>query len=112
MPHGNTDSTKATAQNAVTDEQQPNDAARGQNASVNPEARSYTAPDYRDASMAAPAAGEMGDYADLDAPSGGMAQGRSNTNREAHAQNQGQGPRTIEANRETSRGGSSDQSTS
>lgn len=111
MPHGNTDSTKATAQNAVTDEEQPNDAGRAQSAAAHPEARSYTASDYRDASMAAPAAGEMGDYADLEEPSGGMAQGRTHANREAHARDQGQGPKTVRANREMSRGGASDQGT-
>ena len=108
MPHGNTDSTKATAQNAVTDEEQPNDPGGGQNAAAQPEAKSYVAADYRDASMAAPAAGEMGDYADLDEPSGGMAQGRTHTNREAHAQDQGQGAKTVAANRDANGEGPSD----
>ena len=111
MPHGNTDSTKATAQNAVTDEEQPNDPGAGQDAAARPEARSYTAPDVRDASLSAPAAGEVGDYADLDEPSGGMAQGRTNSNREAHAQDQGQGPKTQAANRAQSGSGSPDQGT-
>ncbi len=109
MAHGNTDSTKATAQNAVTDEEQPNDPGRAQKAADHPEARAYTAPDFRDASLSAPAAGEVGDFADLDEPSGGMAQGRTNTNREAHAQDQGQGPKTQAANRAMSGSGSSDQ---
>ena len=76
MPHGNTSTTKATAQNAATPEQQPNDDARGQHVTVHPEPSTYAASDVRDSTLAAPAAGEMGDYADLEAPSGGMAQGR------------------------------------
>ncbi len=109
MPHGNTDSTKATAQNAVTDEEQPNDPGRGQRADAQPEPRSYAASDVRDASLAAPAAGEMGDYADLDDPSGGMAQGRTNNDRERHAHTPEQGPKTQAANRDMAAHGSPDQ---
>ena len=53
----------------------------------------------------------MGDYADLDEPSGGMAQGRTNTNREAHAHRPEQGPKTTAANKAMSGNGSSDQGT-
>lgn len=109
MPHGNTDSTKATAQNAATEPETPNDGR--EDASARAEPRSYTAADVRDSTLAAPAAGEVGDYADLDEPSGGMAQGRTHTNRETHAQDQGQGPKTRAANREMSGSGSPDQGT-
>src|SRR5579875_1688387 len=111
MPHGNTDSEKATAQNAVTEPTEPNDRALGQNVRLKPEARAYTAGDFREASLAAPAAGEIGDYADLDTPSGGMAQGGTNTNRDAHAHQQTQGPKTQKANRQMARSGSPDQGT-
>ena len=110
MPHGNVDSEKATAQNAVTDpESGPSDQARGEQASAHGEAKTYAAPDFRDASMAAPAAGEVGDYADLDEPSGGMSQGRTNTNREAHAHRPEQGPKTTAANKAMAAKGSPDQ---
>ena len=108
MSHGQVDSTKATAQNATTEPAAPNDKALGENVRLRPEAKTYVAPDFRDASMAGPAAGEVGDYADLDTPSGGMAQGRSNTNRELHAHTDHQGPKTTQANREASRSGGSD----
>ena len=49
--------------------------------------------------MAGPAAGELGDYADLDDPSGGMAQGGDRLNRDAHAHLESQGPKTLAANR-------------
>ena len=111
MPHGQTDSTKATAQNATTESAEPNDKALGENVRLRPEAKAYVAGDFREASLAAPAAGEVGDYADLDTPSGGMAQGRSNTNREAHAHTEHQGPKTVKANREMSRSGSPDRGT-
>ena len=102
MPHQNTTSPTATAQNAATDPQQPNDRAVDQNAAVHPEPRSYVAADYRDASVAAPAAGgEMGDYMDegdpLDAE--GAQQGSTNANRPVRTEAQsGQGPKTTAAN--------------
>lgn len=111
MPHQNTDSTKATAQNAATEPQPPSDQAQGAEATAHPEPRSYAAHDVRDSTVAGPAAGELGDYADLDEPSGGMAQGRTHNNREAHADHQHQGPKTQEANRRMSGSGSSDQGT-
>ena len=111
MPHGNVDSEKATAQSAATEPQPPNDPGGEQSAAAHPEPRTYVAEDFRDASLAAPAAGEVGDYADLDEPSGGMAQGRTNTNREAHAHSREQGPKTQAANREQAGGGSPDQGT-
>ena len=110
MPHGNTDSEKATAQNAVTESTAPNDAGREAHASIRPEARSYAAAKLGDATLAAPAAGEVGDYAELeddDALGGGGQQGRTHNDRELHAHQQTQGPKTTAANR-AARSGSSD----
>lgn len=111
MPHGNVDSEKATAQNAATPPEEPNDQARGEHVTARPEPASYAAADVRDATVAGPAAGELGDYADLDDPSGGMPQGGDRTNRNAHAHLKTQGPKTVEANRRMSQGGSPDQGT-
>ena len=111
MPHGNVDSEKATAQNAATPAEAPNDPARDEHASIRPEPSSYAAADVRDSTVAGPAAGELGDYADLDEPSGGMAQGQTHTNREAHAHQRSQGPKTLAANRKLAGSGSPDQGT-
>lgn len=85
MPHQNTPSMKAAAQNAATDPAAPNDQARGQNRAVDPEPRSYAAQDARDATVAPPAAGETADYMDEGDPSFGAHQGMNNTNRDLHA---------------------------
>ena len=116
MPHGNVESEDATAQNAATppqapNDKAPNDQARSEHATVRPDPSSYAAPDVRDATLAAPAAGEVGDYADLSDPSGGMAQGGDRTNRDAHAHQDEQGPKTREANRRMAASGSPDQGT-
>lgn len=107
MPHQNTTSSKATAQNAATDPQPPNDRAVDQNDAVRPEARSYAASDYRDASLAAPAAGEMGGYADEGEALGdeGLQQGGTNADRPVRTEARGgQGPKTVRANRDIVRG--------
>jgi hypothetical protein len=119
MPHGHTDSTKATAQNAATEEVAPNDQARDEHAATRAEPRSYTAAHVGDATLAAPAAGEVGDYAELDDPDledggalgGGAQQGRTHNDREGHARDHGQGGKTVAANRALSRSGSPDQGT-
>lgn len=111
MPHGHTDSTKATAQNAATEPEAPNDQAQGEQASEHRQPSSYAAPDVRDSTVAGPAAGELGDYADLEEPSGGMAQGRTHSNREAHARDPEQGPKTRAANKAMASSGSPDQGT-
>lgn len=113
MPHGNVDSEKATAQNAATEPETsgPDDQGRSENASARPEPASYAASDFRDATLAAPAAGEVADYADLDEPSGGMAQGRNHREWEAHAHDPSQGPKTQAANKATAGNGSPDQGT-
>ena len=111
MPHGHTDSTKATAQNAATEETAPNDAGREQHASTRAEPRSYAAEKLGDASLAAPAAGEVGDYAELeddDALGGGAQQGRTHNDRELHAHGDAQGPKTTAANRRIAQTGSAD----
>ena len=107
MPHQNTTSSKATAQNAATDPQAPNDKGVEQNDAVRPEARSYAAPDYRAASLAAPAAGEMGDYADDGDALGddGLQQGGTNANRPVRTEaRSGHGPKTVRANKDMVRG--------
>lgn len=110
MAHGNTGSTKATAQNASTEPQSPGDQPREGEAG-RAEPSTYAAADVRDSTLAAPAAGEIGDYADLDEPSGGMAQGRTHNDRELHAHDRHQGPKTQDANRRMAGSGSSDQGT-
>lgn len=83
MPHQHTDSSRATAQNAATEPQPPNDQAREQSRSARPEPRSYAARDVADSTLAAPAAGEIGDYADEGEATGhdGQQQGSNHTNR-------------------------------
>lgn len=107
MPHQNVTASKATAQNAATDPRAPNDKGVEENDAVRPEARSYAAPDYRDASLAAPAAGEMGDYADEGEALGddGLQQGGVHANRPVRTEaRSGQGPKTVKANRDIVRG--------
>ena len=111
MRHGHTDSTQATAQNAATEPEAPNDQARDQHVTAHADPSSYAATDVRDSTVAGPAAGELGDYADLDEPSGGMAQGRTHGNREAHARDPEQGPKTRAANKAMAGSGSPDQGT-
>jgi hypothetical protein len=108
VPHQNTTSSKATAQNAATDPgSPPNDQAREQQRSVHPEPRSYVAPDVRDATLAPPAAGEVAEYMDEgDALSAeGLQVGRNHTTRPIRTEaERGQGPKTRAANRKAVRG--------
>jgi hypothetical protein len=101
MPHQNTNSTKATAQNAaVGSEQNVDKPPSGRTAD---EPRSYAAPDVAEASVAPPAAGEIPDYMDEGEPSFGAHQGVNHTNRELHAKNpkaDQQGARTRAANKD------------
>ncbi len=102
MPHQNTHSSTATAQNAAVPSSEPNDQAREQNAAVRPEPSSYVAPDYQDATLAAPAAGEMPDYMDEGDAIGepDVQQGGTNTMRPYRTEKvQQQGARTREANK-------------
>ncbi|HTI66193.1 MAG TPA: hypothetical protein VL460_01460 [Caulobacteraceae bacterium] len=88
------------APNAATGRQTPNDQARGQQRTVRPEPRSYAAPDVADSTLAGPAAGEVGDYADEGAPSGGMQQGGDRTRIPEKNAARPQGRKTREANLE------------
>jgi hypothetical protein len=104
MPHQHTDSSRATAQNAATEPQAPNDMGREQNRVVRPEPRSYAARDVADATVAAPAAGELGDYADEGEATGydGQQQGANHTNRPHRTEAQrSQGRLTREQNKRT-----------
>jgi hypothetical protein len=97
VPHQNPESAKATEQNAATGAQAPHDRPTAQDR--RPEPRSYAAPDVADATLAPPAAGEMGDYADEGEATGmaGQQQGQTNTRRGDTAW--GQGEKTRRANR-------------
>ena len=111
MPHQNPDSSKATAQNAATDSAAPNDQAREEHAGLRSEPRSYTAPDVADASLAPPAAGEIGDYADEGEALGdaGRQQGRNHAARPERTEAaQGQGRKTLEGNRQRARSGTAE----
>jgi hypothetical protein len=102
MPHANTQSSKATAQNSATDPAAPSDQAREQNRSAKPEPRSYAAADLKDASLAPPAAGEVANYMAEGEALGaeGLQEGRNHTARPVRAEAQrGQDPRTRAANR-------------
>lgn len=107
MPHQNTDSSKATAQNSVTPSA-PNDQAREQNRAVHAEPRSYVAADVADATLAPPAAGEVADYMDegeaLDMEGSQQGSNHSNRPRVTEAK-RGQGKITRAANREIARSG-------
>lgn len=114
MPHQNTQSPDATAQNSATEQTKANDRAAEQSRSAHPEPRSYAAPDVADSTLAAPAAGEMADYAD-DGDALAMddlQQGGSHSRRPVRTEaNNGQGPKTLRANRKMVKSGSPDQGT-
>ncbi|RZJ91373.1 MAG: hypothetical protein EON88_17495 [Brevundimonas sp.] len=110
MPHQNTDSSKAAAQNGAT-EYVPNDQAREEQRTVRAEPQSYAAQDEADATLAPPAAGELSEYMDegeaLDLAGGQQSANHANRPRETDAQS-GQGPITRAANREIARSGRTD----
>ena len=111
MPHQNTSSSNAAAQNAATDPAEPNDQAREESRSVRPEPRSYAAESFEDASLAPPAAGEVAEYMDegdpLDAP--GAQSGRNHTNRPGRTEAaRTQGPKTRAGNRRIVKTGRAD----
>jgi hypothetical protein len=102
MPHQNTDSTKAAAQNAATGYDQTNQQAEGQRADERPEPRAYAAPNVEDSTLAPPASGEVSDYMDEGDPSFGAQQGANHTNWELHGHKlraDQQGPKTRAANK-------------
>ncbi|AYG94950.1 hypothetical protein D8I30_06960 [Brevundimonas naejangsanensis] len=100
MPHQNTSSSKATAQNAATDPTGPRDIPTEED--LKPEPRAYAAPDVGDSTLAPPAAGEVADYMDEGDPLEGEAvqQGANHANRPGRTEvEHGQGPKTRAANR-------------
>ena len=114
MPHQNTQSPRATAQNSATGQTPGDDRAAEQNRAVHPEPRSYAAPDVADSTLAAPAAGEMADYADEGDALGAddMQQGGNHTRRPTRTEaSTGQGPKTLRAKRKMVKSGSPDQGT-
>jgi hypothetical protein len=111
MPHQNTHSSNATAQNAATDPIQPSDQARGQNAADRAEPRSYASGDVRDSSLAGPAAGEVADYMDEGDALGAddVQQGSNHLNRPERTEKlYGQGRKTREGNLNRLKTGSAD----
>lgn len=108
MPHQNVSSSDATAQNAATDHAQPNDPGREVSAAVREEPKSYAASDVKDVSLAPPAAGEIADAMDEgdDLDGAAVQQGRAHANRPVKTEAQaGQGPKTVEGNRQSLRDG-------
>lgn len=109
MPHQNSQSEKATTQNAAPEPQAPRapQGAPGPETgqSLRPEPQSYVAPDARDATLAPPASGEVGDYADegdpIDERYDEVQMGGTRTNpvKTANAIAP-QGPKTVQANKE------------
>lgn len=99
MSHQKLRAPGSTGQNTVTDRQLPNDQAREQSRTVHPEPRSYAARDLADSTLAPPAAGEYGDYADEGDPSFGMQQGADRTRMPEKDAAMPQGYRTQRGNR-------------
>ncbi len=105
MPHQNTSSSTATAQNAATDPAAPRDQPTDQDRKEEP--RTYTASEVADSSLAPPAAGEVSDYMDEgDALEGeAVHQGANHTNRPDRTEAvDSQGPKTRAANRDIVQG--------
>lgn len=105
MAHQTPNSTKATAQNAATEPQAPRvqGAHEPESAhSARPEPATYVAPDARDATLAPPASGEVGDYADegdpFDERFGEVQMGGDRRNAPVK-DNAQQGRKTVEGNR-------------
>lgn len=105
MPHQNTSSSRAAAQNAATDPVSPRDKPSHQDRK--PEPTSYVSRNVDGSSLALPAAGEIADYMDEgDALDGEpVQQGTTNANRPARTEAMdGQGPKTRAANKDIVRG--------
>ena len=96
MPHQNTSSSDATAQNAATDPVQASDQPAPDGL------RSYRV-DNTASSLSPPAAGEVADDMDEGDALGAddVQQGSTHANRPARTENRsGQGPKTLQANRD------------
>lgn len=102
MPHQNTSSSTATAQNAASDPVIPSDREVRDTA----EPKTYAAPDASNASVAPPAAGETTDFmAEGDAlDDAAVQQGSERADRPNAKAESGQGPKTLAANRERLKG--------
>jgi hypothetical protein len=112
MPHQNTQSPRAAAQNGVTGATPAADRPEGEVRAAEP--RSYAAPDLADATLAAPAAGEMATFGDDidDMDASAMQTGGNHTRRPVATEaKRGQGPKTLRANRRMVKSGSPDQGT-
>jgi hypothetical protein len=109
MPHQTPHAPNAAAQNAATERQAPQDGAHADRRGDEP--RAYAAASYEDATLAAPAAGEVGTFADEGDPSGGAQQGQDRRNRPETADHTPQGAKTRAANRRMAASGSPDQGT-
>ena len=106
MAHQNPQAGKAAAQNAATGPVAPRVPGAHPEASpgpAGPEPHSYAAPDARDATLAPPAAGEVGEYADegdpIDPQIGEIQMGGDRNNIPNKDQALPQGRKTVEANR-------------
>lgn len=97
MRNRNTENENARSGRAVTDAQPPSDHAHSRGRG---EPKSYAAADWRDASLASPAAGEVTDYFDEGEPSGGVQQGRTQTNAASRDVRRPQGGLTRKRNRQ------------
>jgi hypothetical protein len=107
MPHQNPQSPKATAQNAATEPQAPlvQGAGPERREPTRPEPQSYVASDSREATVAPPASGELGDYADegdaFDERFGEVQMGGNRTNPVKTPNDASlQGRKTFQANKE------------
>jgi hypothetical protein len=106
MAHQNPLADKAAAKNAATGPvapRVPGAHPETQFDPVGPEPHSYAAPDARDATLAPPASGEVGDYADegdaIEPPLGEVQMGGNRNNISSKDQAFPQGRKTMEANR-------------
>jgi hypothetical protein len=94
---------KPAAQNAATDPTAPQTAGSNAPRSDRPEPKSYTAPDARDATLAGPASGEVGEYADegdpIDPRYAEVQTGGDRNNIASKDIASPQGRKTVEANR-------------
>ena len=111
MPHQNVHSSKATAQNAVTDPVGPGDQTQAGGEPLRPEARSYAAREVSESSLAPPAAGEVADYMDEGDALGAddVQLGSNHRNRPERTEKlDQQGPKTRAGNRNRVRTGVAD----
>ncbi|MDP3802589.1 hypothetical protein [Brevundimonas sp.] len=105
MPHQNSASSDAAAQNSATDSGSPRNIPTDQD--LRPEPTSYAAREGDMSSVAPPAAGEVADYQDEGEALEGepVQQGATNTNRPDRTEAlDGQGPKTRAANKDIVRG--------